>query len=98
MDLAFINFAADQVSVLPGKGNLQFAAPFTFPTQDLPTRIAAGNFDGDGRPDFAVSNYGADSITVYSNRTVIPPGASPARAPEAGISPGIRRARQERIP
>lgn len=68
MDIAFVNFAADQVSVLTGKGNLVFESPFSFTTGDIPTRILAADFNNDGNPDIAVSNYGADSISAYVNQ------------------------------
>lgn len=68
MDIAFVNFAADQVSVMVGKGNLVFESPFSFTTGDIPTRILAADFNNDGRPDIAVSNYGADSISAYLNQ------------------------------
>lgn len=66
-DFAFVNYAADQVSIMMGKGNLLFDSPFSFPTQDLPTRIISADFNNDGRPDLALSNYGSDTIGLYLN-------------------------------
>ena len=69
MDIAFVNFAADQVSVMTGKGNLVFESPFSFTTGDIPTRILAADFNNDGRPDIALSNYGSDSVSAYLYQT-----------------------------
>ncbi|MEA3212589.1 MAG: large repetitive protein [Chthoniobacter sp.] len=53
---------------------LTFAAQATFATADEPRSVAVGDFNGDGRPDLAVANYGSDSVSVFLNQTA--PGAT----------------------
>jgi hypothetical protein len=44
---------------VPGKPNAGFIAAPVYPVGDSPTSVAVGDFNGDGIPDLAVSNYGS---------------------------------------
>jgi hypothetical protein len=67
-DLAVANQNSSTVSVLlnttaPGSTTPSFAAQQTFATANLPYAVAVGDFNGDGRPDLAVSgNTGVVSV------------------------------------
>jgi hypothetical protein len=65
-DLALLNLVcppntnscpAGSVSILLGKGDGTFQAHLDFATGPAPVAIAAGDFNGDGRPDLAVTNH-----------------------------------------
>src|SRR4051812_16389111 len=49
-------------------GGPQFSAPVTVNAGPSPTDAVAGDFDGDGIPDLAVSNYDSDSIWFLRGR------------------------------
>ncbi|MCW2768115.1 MAG: putative Ig proteinputative calcium-binding proteinFG-GAP repeat protein, partial [Nocardioides sp.] len=57
----------------------------TYTTGSSPYSVAVGDFDGDGDPDLAVANYGADSVSVllgtagggFAAKTDYPTGAYP---------------------
>ncbi len=55
------------VSVLPGNGDGTFQAPTKFALGSSPTTVAVGDFNGDGRPDFAVGNFASQSVSVFTN-------------------------------
>src|SRR5260370_41535806 len=61
----FTNFNPGTASVLLGNGDGTFQAPRSFGTGQSPNSVAVGDFNGDGRPDFAVSNQFA-SLSVFS--------------------------------
>jgi hypothetical protein len=44
-----------------------FAPKMGYPTGTLPKNIAMGDFNGDGQPDLAVTNYGTNTVSVYKN-------------------------------
>src|SRR5689334_4835000 len=50
-----------QIAILRGNGNGSFRLPSTFVVQNNsnPVYMAVGDFNGDGKPDLAVANYGA---------------------------------------
>src|SRR5262249_31118221 len=54
-------------SVLLGNGDGTFQAPRNFGTSAGATSVAVGDFNGDGRPDFAVGNNTAATVNVFSN-------------------------------
>jgi len=65
-DLAVLNFVcppntnlcpAGSVSILLGKGDGTFQAHVDFATGPAPVAIVAGDFNGDGKPDLAVTNH-----------------------------------------
>ena len=50
---------------------IQFAAPFFIQTGELPEGIAAADFDGDLKPDIAVSYTGNNGgVSIYKNQSV----------------------------
>ena len=61
LDLAVVNGNPNEngvggsVTIMPGRGNGDFAQPFgTYSVGYVPTALAIGDFDGDGNPDIAV--------------------------------------------
>jgi hypothetical protein len=55
------------VSVLLGDGNGAFGPETTYPCSVKGDMVAAGDFDGDGRPDLAViGDFGADLSVLYN--------------------------------
>ncbi|HXN45590.1 MAG TPA: VCBS repeat-containing protein [Bryobacteraceae bacterium] len=73
-DLAVINPETGTIAVLLGNGTGGFTSatgsPFTAGTQ--PVSLAAGDFNVDGKPDFAVVNYGSNNLTVLLNGSTPP--------------------------
>ena len=66
-DLVTANTADGTVSVLlnngkSGNGTFAAAVPYTVGTQ--PYQVAIGDVNGDGYPDLAVSNYGANTVSI----------------------------------
>jgi hypothetical protein len=61
------HFNPGTASVLLGNGDGTFQAPQTFGTGVSPTSMAVGDFNGDGRPDFAVSNSFSNSVSVFTD-------------------------------
>src|SRR5689334_15209410 len=55
------------ISVPGTLGAGSFAAPVVLRVGDRPVGIAAGDLDGDGRPDLAVTNYNSSSVSVLRN-------------------------------
>jgi hypothetical protein len=74
-DLAVTNWASSSLSVFLNEGNGTFAAQVTYATGvstysgggDHPQSVAAGDFDGDGRPDLAVANIESGTVSVFLN-------------------------------
>jgi hypothetical protein len=73
-DLATANYSDGSVTVLLGNGAGGFtAAPYSpLPAGNGPQSVAVGDFNGDGKPDLAISNVESDNVTVLLNIT---PGA-----------------------
>jgi len=65
-DLAIANKNDNTVTVLLGTGTGGFiTAPGSpLPVGTNPTSVAAGDFNGDGKPDLAIANAGSNSVTV----------------------------------
>lgn len=78
-DLAVADEGSDAASVLldttvAGATTPSFAAGPSFATGDGPSAVAAADFNGDGKPDLAVADRGADDVAVLLDSTA--PGAS----------------------
>ena len=48
---------------------ISFAPKVDFAVDNAPYSVAAGDLDGDGKPDLAIANTGSDKITVYKNNS-----------------------------
>jgi hypothetical protein len=78
-DLVVVNRADNTVSVLlnttaPGSAAVSFATPQTFAVGTQPYAVEVGDFNGDGRPDLAVANFGSGTVSVLLNTTA--PGSA----------------------
>ena len=72
-DLAVVNLNDSTVSVLLAQGGGTFAAQQTYAVGPLDATAqflqpAVGDFNGDGKPDLAVPNYGAGTLGVLLNQ------------------------------
>src|ERR1039458_9200554 len=65
-DLAVANYSSNNVTVLLGNGSGGFTAASgsPFAAGILPVSVAGGGFNGDGKPDLALANYGSNNVTV----------------------------------
>jgi streptogramin lyase len=85
-DLAVPNEESNNVSVLlnttaAGATTASFAPQQTFDAGNVPRAVAVGDFNGDGKPDLAVANAFADTVSVLLDTT--PAGATtPSFAPQ----------------
>jgi hypothetical protein len=52
------------VSALPGSG---FSPPISLAAGNGPTGVTSGDFNGDGRTDLAVANYGSGTVSVLQS-------------------------------
>ena len=69
-DLAVTNDFSNTLSVFRNTsagGSISFAAKVDFATGANPMSVAIGDLDGDGKPDLAVANSGATTVSVYHN-------------------------------
>jgi hypothetical protein len=65
-DLAIANSGSNNITLLLGDGSGGFAAATgsPFAAGPLPMAVAVADFNGDKKPDLAVTNYGTHSVTV----------------------------------
>jgi hypothetical protein len=80
-DLAIVNTTSSTLSVFlnttsPGAATASFAARVDFPTGAAPISVAMGDFNGDGRPDIAVANVNAATVSIFLD--TMAPGATVA--------------------
>jgi FG-GAP-like repeat len=59
--------APGSVSVLLGNGDGTLQAPRTFAVGSGAQSVAIGEFNNDGRLDFAVNNFASNSVSVFTN-------------------------------
>ncbi len=70
LDLAVANNSFNNVSVFRNTGSsgtISFAAKVDFSTGTQPISVSTGDFDGDGKTDFAVANYSSYTVSVFRN-------------------------------
>ncbi|CAF2417401.1 unnamed protein product [Rotaria sp. Silwood2] len=67
IDIVVVNYAAKNIGILLGLGNLTFNTLLTYPTENglHPLCVAAGDFDNDGQIDIVVANYHASNINIF---------------------------------
>ena len=58
----------DEVAILYGRGQLQFASPQSILVGDQPVSLKISDADGDGRDDIIVANRGDNTASVIFNR------------------------------
>ena len=59
-----VNGTTGTVSVLLNNKNGTFASAASYPVGKQPYQVAIGDVNGDGHPDLAVTNYGANTVTI----------------------------------
>jgi large repetitive protein len=73
-DLATANSGSNTASILlntttTGAATPTFATQVTFPTGINSISVSIGDFNGDGKPDLAVSNYNGNNVSIRLNTT-----------------------------
>ena len=73
-DLAVANAGDNTVSVLlnttaAGSNIATFSAPIKLTGAAKPYSVTVGDFNGDGKPDLAVADYGSNSVSIFLNTT-----------------------------
>ncbi len=74
MDIVATNYGANSISIFKSTstvGTISFAAKVDFATGASPFHLAITDLDGDGKPDFAIANSGATTISVIKNTSTI---------------------------
>ncbi len=67
LDLAAVNSATNDVTILLGNGDGTFTEAASSPigVGTSPSGIVTGDFNGDGRADFAVTNFADNTVSVF---------------------------------
>ena len=74
MDLVVVVAGSLKMSVLRNTstpGTISFEAQVDFSTASGPRSLAIGDMDGDGKPDVAIANWGAGTISVFRNTSTV---------------------------
>ena len=72
-DIVVANLISNNISIIKNvhsSGNLSassFSSGVNIPTGYFPVSVAIADFNGDDKPDLAVPNYGANTISVFQN-------------------------------
>ncbi len=69
-ELAVANSDNASVSVFPNNStgsDISFSSSINYASGNIPNDVAIGDLDGDGKPDLAVANLNAGTISVYKN-------------------------------
>ena len=92
LDLAVPTFMDNQVSVLLGNGEGLLGAPFQFATTAAGggELAAAGDLDGDFKPDLVVANFFTDNVSALLNTTAATGTATFAPKQDAPAGDGAR--------
>jgi hypothetical protein len=67
LDLAVADYLGNAAVVLPHGGSGLFNTAVSFPAGPRPVSLAAGDFNGDGKPDLAVVNQVTSSLEILLN-------------------------------
>jgi hypothetical protein len=91
-DMAVVNESSYTVSVLlnttaPGATTPSFSAKTDFATGSTPTSVSIRDFNGDGKNDMAIANYGSSTVSVLLN-TMAPGAATPSFSAKADFATG----------
>src|SRR5579883_1564356 len=71
----------------PQSSAVDFTPQQTFATGSMPSSVAVGDFNGDGKPDLAVANFNSGTVSVLLNTT--PVGTTtPTFAPQQTFTVG----------
>ncbi len=65
-DLAVGNYNSNNVSILLGDGQGNFATAINIPVGMSPSSIVSGDFNKDGKLDLAVTNYGGMTLSILT--------------------------------
>lgn len=61
-----------EVTVFPNEGDAQFTQPMSLVMPGLPSSVAVGDLDGDGKPELVVPQGSNSAIFVYRNTSPTP--------------------------
>ena len=64
LDIATVNQASNNVSILLGNGNGTFDPATNFAVGSAPLFVAVGEFNGDGILDLAVANFNSANVSI----------------------------------
>lgn len=70
-DLASGNMSNNTISILRNVGSgaiINFLPKVDIDCGNAPSSIAAGDLDGDGKPDLVTPNFGSNSVSVFRNK------------------------------
>lgn len=71
LDLAVVNYNSNNISILrntsPAGGTISFAPKIDFGVNTNPTSLVISDFDGDAKPDIAVTNFIGTTVSVLKN-------------------------------
>jgi hypothetical protein len=67
MDIVVANRGNNSLDVFIGYGNGTFGTQMALFTDDTPTSVAVGDFNGDDRLDITVANYEGRAVTIFLN-------------------------------
>jgi VCBS repeat-containing protein len=69
LDISVANVNSSTVSIRLGNGDGTFTSPATpeFSVGSLPQGVVVGDFNGDGRPDFASANFLSNNVSIRLN-------------------------------
>jgi gliding motility-associated-like protein len=69
-DLAVVNSGSNDISVFKNNstpGSASFDTPLKYAVNGYSVGITAGDLDGDNKPDLVVTNFNANTVTIFKN-------------------------------